>query len=408
MSTVRALALSPDGTQLALVARDSSGRNLLWVRPLNSSVARPLPATENPSLPFWSPDGRSIGFFADGKLKRIDTSGGPAQTICDAPVGRGGTWNRDGVIVFTPVSDSPLYRVDAAGGKPTAVTKFNAKRGESSHRWPVFLPDGRRFLYLVASFGVPREGTGICVGSLDADGGEVSGEGRRERRLLGARIPGLLPRRESAGAAARREDRAGPGGTLRPRRGHPVLPAAAGRAVLGLVQRRSRLATSIGHEHLAADMARPVRKAARNPRPAGQPGQPAHLSRREEGGPRHRRSADREPGRLDLRIQRRPAHAPDDRSLDRLPTRLVARRPAARLHVASAKSSGPLSDERPTAPPRRSWFSSPRGPSTSPTGRRTAAFFSFARATRRATSSCGRCRSGATESRSPSGALRTA
>ena len=168
LSTVRALALSPDGKQLALVARDSTGRNSLWVRPLDSSVARPLPGTENPSLPFWSPDGRFIGFFADGKLKRIDTFGGPPLTICDAPVPRGGAWNRDGVILFSPVTDGPLYRVDASGGKPTAVTKLDAKRGESSHRWPVFLPDGKRFLYLVASFGVPREGTGIYVGSLDS------------------------------------------------------------------------------------------------------------------------------------------------------------------------------------------------------------------------------------------------
>jgi Tol biopolymer transport system component len=169
MSTVRALALSPDGTQLALVARDASGRNLLWVRPLDSSVARPLSGTENPSLPFWSPDGRSIGFFADGKLKRIDTLGEPPLTICDAPVARGGAWNQDGVILFSPVTDGPLYRVDASGGKPTAVTKLDAKRGESSHRWPVFLPGGKRFLYLVASFGVPREGTGIYVGSLDSN-----------------------------------------------------------------------------------------------------------------------------------------------------------------------------------------------------------------------------------------------
>ena len=168
MSTVRALALSPDGTQLALVARDASGRNLLWVRPLDSSAARPLSGTENPSLPFWSPDGRSIGFFADGKLKRIDTFGEPPLTICDAPVPRGGAWNRDGVILFSPVTDGPLYRVNASGGKPTAVTTLDVKRGESSHRWPVFLPDGKRFLYLVASFGVPKEGTGIYVGSLDS------------------------------------------------------------------------------------------------------------------------------------------------------------------------------------------------------------------------------------------------
>ena len=216
MSTVRALALSPDGTQLALVARDSSGRNLLWVRPLNSSVARPLPATENPSLPFWSPDGRSIGFFADGKLKRIDTSGGPAQTICDAPVGRGGTWNRDGVIVFTPVSDSPLYRVDAAGGKPTAVTKFNCETGRKLS--PLARVPARRPAISLSRRELRRaeRGNRHLRRLSRCRRGEVSGEGRRERRLLGARIPGLLPRRESAGAAARCEDRAGPGANPSP------------------------------------------------------------------------------------------------------------------------------------------------------------------------------------------------
>ena len=168
LSTLRALSLSPDGTRLALVARDSSGLNRLWIRPLGSAVARALPGTDNPSLPFWSPDGRSIGFFADGKLKRIDTGGGPPQTICPAPVARGGAWSRDGVILFAPVSDGPLFRVDATGGTPTAVTKFDAKRGETSHRWPVFLPDGKRFLYYIASFGVPKEGTGLYVGSLDS------------------------------------------------------------------------------------------------------------------------------------------------------------------------------------------------------------------------------------------------
>ena len=168
LSTVRGLSLSPDGSRLALVARDSSRRNLLWIRPLGSAEARALPGTDNPSSPFWSPDGRSIGFFADGKLKRIDASGGPPQTICNAPIARGGSWNPDGVILFAPTSDSPLYRVDASGGRPEVVTKFDPKRGESSHRWPVFLPDGKRFLYYVASFGVPKEGTGIYVGSLDS------------------------------------------------------------------------------------------------------------------------------------------------------------------------------------------------------------------------------------------------
>jgi Tol biopolymer transport system component len=169
-SNLRAVALSPDGDRLVLVARDSSGRNLLWIRSLDSMVVQPLPGTENPSFPFWSPDGRFIGFFADGKLKKIDASGGPPQTLCDAPMNRGGTWSREGVILFTPVVNSPLYRVSAAGGLPTPATKLDPVRAEDDHRWPFFLPDGRHFLYLVSSFGSggQKEKMGIYVGSLDS------------------------------------------------------------------------------------------------------------------------------------------------------------------------------------------------------------------------------------------------
>jgi Tol biopolymer transport system component/predicted Ser/Thr protein kinase len=170
-AALRGVAVSPDGRRLVVVARDSSGRNLLWVRPLDSLSVQPLAGTENPSFPFWSPDSRFIGFFADGKLKKIDASGGPAQTLCDAPVSRGGAWSREGVILFAPVPDGPLYRVSASGGSPAPVTRFDAARGETSHRWPFFLPDGRRFLYLIASFGSAeeRERMGIYAGSLDSN-----------------------------------------------------------------------------------------------------------------------------------------------------------------------------------------------------------------------------------------------
>ena len=168
-SALRAVSLSPDGTKLAFVGRDPSGKNLLWIRPLDSLAMQPLPGTENSSFPFWSPDSRFIGFFAEGKLKKIDASGGPPQTICDAPGNRGGTWNRDGVILFASVN-SPLYRVPASGGVPTPVTQFEPSRGEDSHRWPFFLPDGRHFLYHVASFGSggQEEKMGIYVRSLDS------------------------------------------------------------------------------------------------------------------------------------------------------------------------------------------------------------------------------------------------
>ncbi|MFN2386020.1 MAG: protein kinase, partial [Thermoanaerobaculia bacterium] len=169
-TALRSLALSPDGRRLVVVARDSSGRNLLWIRPLDTLSLQALPGTENPSFPFWSPDSRFIAFFADGKLKKIDASSGPAQTICDAPINRGGSWSRDGVILFTPVPDGPLYRVSASGGRPEQVTRFDPARGETSHRWPLFLPDGRRFLYLITSFGSAEEPErmGVYAGSLDS------------------------------------------------------------------------------------------------------------------------------------------------------------------------------------------------------------------------------------------------
>ncbi len=170
LSAVRAAVLSPDGARLVIAARDSSGRNLLFVRPLGSTSVQPLPGTEGPSFPFWSPDSRSIGFFADGKLKKVDAFGGPPQTLCDSPVSRGGTWNRDGTILFTPITDGAIYRVSSSGGPATPVTKLDPSRGETSHRWPFFLPDGRHFLYLVATFASSgeRDKMGVYAGSLDS------------------------------------------------------------------------------------------------------------------------------------------------------------------------------------------------------------------------------------------------
>ncbi len=169
-SALHAAVISPDGSRLVIVAKDTEGRNLLWVRSLDSSAIRPLNGTENPSFPFWSPDGRFIGYFADGKLKKIDASGGPAQTVCDASSSRGGTWSSDGTILFAPFADGPLYRVPNTGGSATAVTRLDPGRGETSHRWPYFLPDGRHFLFLVASFSASREkeGLGIYSASLDS------------------------------------------------------------------------------------------------------------------------------------------------------------------------------------------------------------------------------------------------
>ena len=157
-------AISPDGRRL--VSRvNFEGKVLLWVRALDSLTAQPLAGTEDSSFPFWSPDSRFIGFFSKGKLRKVEATGGPSQTLCDAPDPRGGTWNADGVIVFAPKGADVLYRVAAAGGTPVPLTTLDASRKEISHYHPRFLPDGRHFIYLANS--PQRESAGIYVGSLD-------------------------------------------------------------------------------------------------------------------------------------------------------------------------------------------------------------------------------------------------
>nr|MDQ5872485.1 hypothetical protein [Acidobacteriota bacterium] len=159
------MALSPDGRRMAFVPT-SSGSNMLWVRPLAGLSAQPLAGTEGASYPFWSPDSRFLGFFANGKLKKIEASGGPPQTLADASVGRGGSWNREGVILFAPTARDSIHRVSASGGEASPVTKLDAGASEFSHRWPVFLPDGRRFLYLAQNNMAGTEKNGIYAASL--------------------------------------------------------------------------------------------------------------------------------------------------------------------------------------------------------------------------------------------------
>src|SRR6185295_10021013 len=134
-------------------------------RSLDGNESRALPGTENASNPFWSPDGRSIGFFADGKVKRIDVDGGRPLVVADAANGRGGTWNSDGVILFSPGVSNPIMRVSNRGGPAERATEPNTGGSGPDHRWPQFLPDGKRFLFS-STLGAP--GTrGIFIGSLD-------------------------------------------------------------------------------------------------------------------------------------------------------------------------------------------------------------------------------------------------
>lgn len=158
--------LSPDGTRLVFPAQSPDGRFILWLRSLDSLTARPLAETESESaqMPFWSPDGQSLGFFADTKLKWIDVSGGPARTVADAPDPWGGTWSTAGIIVFGPRA-AQLFRVPVSGGPPTPVLELNRSRQEISLSWPHFLPDGRHFLYVVRS--TDTASNGVYLGSLD-------------------------------------------------------------------------------------------------------------------------------------------------------------------------------------------------------------------------------------------------
>jgi Tol biopolymer transport system component len=141
------LALSPDGTTLAVTGGPDGGPTQLWVRPLDSRTLQPLVGTDGAHIPFWSPDGREIAFFGDGSLKRIPAGGGTVTRIAPAPDPRGGTWGPDNVIVFSPGAFGPLMRVAADGGTATAITSIEPGKTNDSHRWPQFLADGRTVLY---------------------------------------------------------------------------------------------------------------------------------------------------------------------------------------------------------------------------------------------------------------------
>jgi Tol biopolymer transport system component len=165
-------AISPDGRKIAFAARDDNGNPMLWVRHLDQIEARIIPGTEGAGYPFWSPDSRSVGYIANSKLKRVDSGGGPPLTLCDATVGKGGTWNVDDVILFAPSFNGPIHRVAAAGGTSEAITEVDNEAGQNSHRFPHFLPDGNHFLYLAraaAATGNESSGSAIFLASLDGD-----------------------------------------------------------------------------------------------------------------------------------------------------------------------------------------------------------------------------------------------
>lgn len=163
-----AIVMSPDGSHIAFVAADSIGETHLWVRSLNAFVAQMLSGTEGASFPFWAPDSRRLAFFADGKLKKIDITGGPPLTLCNAEDGRSGDWNRDDILVFSRTATSGLSSLNASGGEPVPVTELDTTREETTHRWAAFLPDGNKFLYYsrTGNTGASEEDAAY-LGSLD-------------------------------------------------------------------------------------------------------------------------------------------------------------------------------------------------------------------------------------------------
>ncbi|MFZ0276077.1 MAG: protein kinase [Candidatus Sulfotelmatobacter sp.] len=165
------LSIAPNGHTVVIVGHPESERtNSLWLYEPGAQESTRIPNTDGANFPFWSADGRSIGFFADGKLKRLDLAGGPVQTLCDAPTGRGGAWNKNGDIIFTPsgLLGVGLYRIPASGGTPTLVAAPNRSMQEDSLRWPFFLPDGIHYLFSAINLSGRKDLYAIYVGALNS------------------------------------------------------------------------------------------------------------------------------------------------------------------------------------------------------------------------------------------------
>jgi len=178
------VSVSPDGRKLVFTAQDG-----MWFRNFDSQEWRRLPGTEDASTPFWSPDSRHVGFTVDKILKRVDTTGGPPETVANVPnpTPGSGTWNRHGDIVLGSWgggSGGPLWRVSPTGGAATALTEVDLAKGEFVHTWPTFLPDGNHFLYFRSG---PPDVEGMYVGALDVEPRNQSRE-----RILATDVPAVF------------------------------------------------------------------------------------------------------------------------------------------------------------------------------------------------------------------------
>ena len=167
-------ALSPDGSMLVFAAIGQGAGSRLWLRRMDELTARPLTGTDGGQFPFWSPDSRSIGFFTDGQLKRLDLDGGAVRSVARADGARGGTWSKRGVIVYALTYFGGLWKVPAGGGVPVAATELDTLQA-STHRWPQFLPDGEHFIYFAARHDDPVRTAAMFYGSLS---------GAKPRRII--------------------------------------------------------------------------------------------------------------------------------------------------------------------------------------------------------------------------------
>ena len=158
-------AIAPDGSAIAFCARSTKDKNAIWVQRLNELTARKLEGTEGAFFPFWSADGKFVGFFADYHLKKVPAEGGPVTVLAEAPNARGGAWSQDNVIIYEPDYRDSLWRIPANGGTPVRLTKFEASK-HTTHRWPSFLPDGKHFLFFATNHSGNSE-QGVYYGSLE-------------------------------------------------------------------------------------------------------------------------------------------------------------------------------------------------------------------------------------------------
>ena len=190
LNTAGPPAVSPDGRTIAFDAADASGKRQIWIRPVDTVDARPLPGTEGALRPIWSPDSRFVAFGAEGKLRKVPIAGGPVQTICDAKTAADGTWNADGVILFDGQGADPISRVDASGGVAKAEVSVEPEKGIASVGWPEFLPDGRHYLYMAG----PSSGDQmLMVRALGDTTGKALFTVSSRVDLLAARLPLLCP-----------------------------------------------------------------------------------------------------------------------------------------------------------------------------------------------------------------------